>query len=117
MTATNGTDEKDDKKECVEQEPARDPRDEVPLTPPLGTSSRPASPFTANPTVDFDGLSWPSMGTKERLDATPEQSKARLEKLIGAVKTILECVGRDMFFSDILEWAKVEARSGANVSR
>ena len=95
MNTTNGTYEEKNKKESVEQEPARDPRDGVPLTPPLSSNSRPASPFTANPTVDFDGLSWPSMGTKERLDATPEQSKERLEKLTGAVKTILECVGRD----------------------
>ena len=38
---------------------ARDPRDEAPsLTAPIG--SRPASPYTLNPPIDFDGLSWPS---------------------------------------------------------
>ena len=37
-------------------EPPRDPRDEGNITP-----SRPASPFTLNPPIDFDGLSWPSM--------------------------------------------------------
>lgn len=36
-------------------EPPRDPRDEGTITP-----SRPASPFTLNPPIDFDGLSWPS---------------------------------------------------------
>lgn len=37
----------------------RDPRDEAsPPTPP--TTSRSISPYTQNPTVDFDGLSWPS---------------------------------------------------------
>lgn len=38
---------------------ARDPRDEAPsqTTP---TVSRPASPYTLNPPIDFDGLSWPS---------------------------------------------------------
>lgn len=36
---------------------ARDPRDE-----PQSISGR-SSPYTANPTVDFDGLSWPSMQT------------------------------------------------------
>lgn len=40
-------------------EAARDPRDEAP--PPTPTSaSRPASPYTLNPPIDFDGLSWPS---------------------------------------------------------
>lgn len=40
-------------------EPARDPRDEAS---PRGSAntSRPASPYTLNPTIDFDGLSWPS---------------------------------------------------------
>lgn len=42
-------------------EPPRDPRDHTgPLTPPLAVS-RPASPYTLNPPIDFDGLSWPSM--------------------------------------------------------
>jgi GTP cyclohydrolase I len=42
-------------------EPPRDPRDQAaPLTPP-STLSRPASPYTLNPPIDFDGLSWPSM--------------------------------------------------------
>src|SRR5204863_9994730 len=39
-------------------EAARDPRDEAAPTPP--TASRPASPYTLNPPIDFDGLSWPS---------------------------------------------------------
>lgn len=40
-------------------DPARDPRDEAgTLTPPV-TASRPASPYTLAPAVDFDGLSWP----------------------------------------------------------
>ena len=90
----NGVYGKVEEREHIVQEYARDPRDEAPMSPTLSTNSRPASPFTANPTVDFDGLSWPSMGTKERLEATPEEARARLEKLTGAVKTILECVGR-----------------------
>ena len=40
-------------------EAPRDPRDEaLPLTP--ATASRSASPYTLNPPIDFDGLSWPS---------------------------------------------------------
>ena len=74
---------------------ARDRRDEAPLTPPLTTRS--TSPFTQNPTTDFDGLSWPSVGTLSRLRERehPEDAEARLAKLSGAVRTILECIGED----------------------
>ncbi|KAJ5182989.1 GTP cyclohydrolase 1 [Penicillium capsulatum] len=77
------------------ERPPRDPRDEGgPLTPPA-TASRPASPYTLNPPIDFDGLSWPCPGTRERLEATPEENEERIRKLTGAVRTILECVGED----------------------
>ncbi|KAJ5689259.1 GTP cyclohydrolase 1 [Penicillium macrosclerotiorum] len=76
-------------------DPPRDPRDEGgPLTPPA-TASRPASPYTMNPPIDFDGLSWPCPGTRQRLESTPEENEARIQKLAGAVRTILECVGED----------------------
>lgn len=61
---------------------------------PLATS-RAQSPYTQHPTIDFDGLSWPSRGTRERKEATEEQKEERLSKLAGAVRTILECVGED----------------------
>ena len=78
----------------LEKEHARDPRDEAaPETPPI--TSRSTSPFTHRSTVDFDGLSWPSAGTLDRLDSTPEQAVARIEKLTGAIRTVLECVGED----------------------
>ena len=35
------------------------------------------------------------LGTRARLDATPEEAERRRLKLEGAVKTILECVGED----------------------
>jgi GTP cyclohydrolase IA len=35
------------------------------------------------------------LGTRERLEATPEQTQERLVRLSGAVKTILECIGED----------------------
>ncbi|KAK5149356.1 GTP cyclohydrolase 1 [Oleoguttula sp. CCFEE 6159] len=76
-------------------EHARDPRDEAPPPPTPVLTSRSASPYTQNPTIDFDGLSWPSLGTRERLEATPEEAKARLDKLAGAISTILECIGED----------------------
>lgn len=43
-------------------------------------SSRPGSP----PPVDYNSLSWPSVGTKKRLEATPEEKVERLDKLSGA---------------------------------
>ncbi|KAL7270409.1 GTP cyclohydrolase 1 [Rhizina undulata] len=58
-------------------------------------ASRPASPYTLIPPVDYDGLSWPSVGTRARLEATPEQAAARLDKLSGAIRTLLECIGED----------------------
>ncbi|KAJ5573753.1 GTP cyclohydrolase 1 [Penicillium hispanicum] len=76
-------------------DPPRDPRDEGgPLTPPA-TASRPASPYTLNPPIDFDGLSWPCPGTRQRLESTPQENEERIQKLAGAVRTILECVGED----------------------
>jgi len=59
------------------------------------TASRPASPYTLNPPIDYDGLSWPCPGTRTRLEATPEQAEERIKKLAGAVRTIFECIGED----------------------
>lgn len=39
--------------------PARDARDAL-VRPSSTFTSRPASPYTLNPPIDFDGLSWPS---------------------------------------------------------
>ncbi|KAI5297027.1 hypothetical protein KEM55_005248 [Ascosphaera atra] len=36
-----------------------------------------------------------SAGTRERLELTPEQEQERIQKLSGAVRTLLECVGED----------------------
>lgn len=66
---------------------------ESPATP-LKTS-RAHSPYTQQPTIDFDGLSWPSIGTLARKEATEEEKAERLEKLSGAVRTMLECLGED----------------------
>ncbi|KAF2768759.1 GTP cyclohydrolase I [Teratosphaeria nubilosa] len=47
--------------------------------------------------INFEGLSWPSAGTLDRLRERehPEEAEARLQKLSGAVRTILECIGED----------------------
>ncbi len=42
----------------IDEGHARDPRDEA--SPPTPSVTRPSSPFTQHPTIDFDGLSWPS---------------------------------------------------------
>ncbi|KAF5238331.1 hypothetical protein FANTH_10363 [Fusarium anthophilum] len=82
---------------------SRDPRDE-----PLPRMRRAVAPQSVpeeegavvkirspSPVIDFDGLSRPSRGTRERREETEEQQAARLERMSGAVRTILECVGED----------------------
>ncbi|GJE91077.1 GTP cyclohydrolase I [Phanerochaete sordida] len=54
--------------------------------PPAGTDS---------PLPDPNGLGWPAKSTLARLNATPEERAAREEKLAGAVRTLLECIGED----------------------
>ncbi|KAL4789599.1 hypothetical protein BDV19DRAFT_373853 [Aspergillus venezuelensis] len=76
-------------------DPARDPRDEAGTLIPPATVSRPDSPYTLTPAIDFDGLSWPCPGTRARLESTPEENEERIAKLSGAVRTILECLGED----------------------
>ncbi|EGE04083.1 GTP cyclohydrolase I [Trichophyton equinum CBS 127.97] len=73
------------------------------ISPPSTAVSRPGSPYTLNPPIDFDGLSWPSLGTRERLESTPEQTEQRIQKLAGAVRTILECIGEDPEREGLLE--------------
>ncbi|RPB17263.1 GTP cyclohydrolase I, partial [Morchella conica CCBAS932] len=70
------------------------------LTP---VTSRPGSPYMQQPPVDYDGLSWPSVGAKKRLEATPEEKAERLEKLSGAIRTLLECIGEDPTREGLLE--------------
>jgi GTP cyclohydrolase I len=72
------------------------PEQDTPPSPPV--TSRSCSPIiAASNTIDFEGLSWPSMGTLERLQEreSPADAAARLKKLTGAVRTLLECIGED----------------------
>lgn len=48
-----------------------------------------------SPVIDFDGLSRPSLGTRERLEEDDAQKDTRLDRMKGAVRTLLECVGED----------------------
>lgn len=88
--------------------PARDFRDK-PVEPPRKkkkTKSKRTAPTpdeeeetsltrSPSPVIDFDGLSRPSLGTRERLEESEEQKQVRLERMKGAVRTLLECVGED----------------------
>lgn len=75
---------------------------EATATNPTSTSSTGAAAAASgtvtrspSPVIDFDGLSRPSSGTRERLEETKEQADKRLARMCGAVRTILECVGED----------------------
>ncbi|KAI5460112.1 hypothetical protein BGZ63DRAFT_415502 [Mariannaea sp. PMI_226] len=48
-----------------------------------------------SPAIDSDGLSSPATGTRERREENEEQTAMRLEKMRGAVRTLLECIGED----------------------
>ncbi|KAI1305620.1 hypothetical protein F5Y03DRAFT_146920 [Xylaria venustula] len=75
---------------------ARDPRDE-PAKKKKNKKSKAEGTVTRSPSpvIDFDGLSRPSSGTRQRLEESAEEAAARLDRLRGAVRTILECVGED----------------------
>ncbi|KAI1284709.1 GTP cyclohydrolase I [Xylaria sp. FL0933] len=74
---------------------ARDPRDEPKKKKKKKAKSEGTETRSPSPVIDFDGLSRPSSGTRQRLEESAEEAAARLEKLRGAVRTILECVGED----------------------
>ncbi|KAH8908562.1 putative GTP cyclohydrolase I [Coniochaeta sp. PMI_546] len=79
--------------------PARDLRDEPERKSKKKrkTAAIPEGPETRSPSpvIDFDGLSRPSKGTRERLEESPEKAVERLDKMAGAVRTLLECIGED----------------------
>nr|POE87514.1 gtp cyclohydrolase 1 [Quercus suber] len=88
-------DEMADKIDAGKVRIARDERDEA-VTTPL-PANHPESSLTQHPAIDFDGLSWPSVGTLARMQdrESPEDVQKRLKKLSDAVRTILECIGED----------------------
>ncbi|KAJ3163128.1 hypothetical protein HDU86_002297 [Geranomyces michiganensis] len=59
------------------------------------TVDRSASPYRAAEAIDSQGYSWPSIGTKSRKEESEQEREERLEKMAGAIKTLLECVGED----------------------
>ncbi|RYP04772.1 hypothetical protein DL765_010072 [Monosporascus sp. GIB2] len=82
---------------------ARDPRDEPERKKKRKVKDEGAETRSPSPVIDFDGLSRPSRGTRERLEESTEQAAMRLEKMRGAVRTILECVGEDPDREGILD--------------
>ncbi|ODV85966.1 hypothetical protein CANARDRAFT_175713 [[Candida] arabinofermentans NRRL YB-2248] len=79
------------------------------LNTPLNT--RPASPYTLNPPIDSDGLSWPSLGARERLESNPIESAARESRIADAVKTILTELGEDVNREGLMETPERYARA------
>lgn len=43
----------------------------------------------------FETFCFQGTGTRDRLDSTTKETGERIDKLAGAVKTILECIGED----------------------
>lgn len=89
---------------------SRDPRDEplpkkrsstVPVVSEEGAIVKASR--SPSPVIDFDGLSRPSLGTRERREETEEQAAERLDRMKGAVRTLLECVGEDPDREGILD--------------
>ncbi|CCH41662.1 GTP cyclohydrolase 1 [Wickerhamomyces ciferrii] len=79
------------------------------LDSPLDT--RPASPYTLNPPIDSDGLSWPSVGARKRIESNEEESKQREKRISDAVKVILEELGEDTNREGLLETPERYARA------
>ena len=75
-------------------------------------SQSPSSkPYTSNPPVDYDGLSWPSIGARERLESSPEEKAAREQRIAAAVRTLLFELGEDPDRDGLLETPERYARA------
>jgi GTP cyclohydrolase I len=73
--------------------------------------TRPASPYTLNPPIDNDGLSWPSLGARERIDEDDQQLETREQRISDAVKVILKELGEDVDREGLLETPERYARA------
>ncbi|KAJ4422949.1 GTP cyclohydrolase 1 [Gnomoniopsis sp. IMI 355080] len=64
-----------------------------------------SSPITHSPVpvLNLDGLFKASLSSQERMEETKDQSDARLARMCGAIRTILECVGEDADREGLLE--------------
>lgn len=73
--------------------------------------TKPAKKVTLNRLCDTDGLSWPSKGARARLEQTPEQLRAREQRIAAAVKTVLTELGEDVEREGLLETPERYARA------
>lgn len=73
--------------------------------------TRPASPYTLNPPIDSDGLSWPSLGARERIDEDDAQLAGREQRISDAVKIILTELGEDVGREGLVETPERYARA------
>ncbi|SCW02094.1 LAFE_0E14048g1_1 [Lachancea fermentati] len=64
---------------------------------------RPASPYTLNPPVEADGLSWPSLGARARSEENEEETAQRADRIAEAVKVILTELGEDVTREGLLD--------------
>ncbi|KAI9469440.1 GTP cyclohydrolase 1 [Coemansia sp. RSA 1290] len=62
---------------------------------PSGSMRKPSMETKSDSPIDLNGLSWPSIGAEQRRSESAEERAARLDKMAGAVKTLLECIGED----------------------
>lgn len=76
---------------------------------PLNT--RPASPYTLNPPIEADGLSWPTPGSRTRSEETPEETQKRTERIADAVKVILSELGEDVTREGLLDTPRRYAKA------
>jgi len=97
-------------------DPSHDSGGEGDLTTTLAAASLSDTSYILTSPVDLDGLSWPCKlsqnvafeegcpfskpyllgpGTRKQLKMAPEEKEERVQKLAGAVRTILECIGED----------------------
>ncbi|KAI7874194.1 GTP cyclohydrolase I [Lichtheimia hyalospora FSU 10163] len=66
-----------------------------PLTAATRSSSQSSFLSRQDTPVDIDGMSWPSIGSKERRDEKPQDRDERQKRISEAVRTILSCIGED----------------------
>lgn len=64
---------------------------------------RVSSPVVLNPPLDNDGLSWPSIGARQRIEEDTIAAKERENRIADAVKVILSELGEDCDREGLLE--------------
>ncbi|KAF4511296.1 hypothetical protein G6O67_003105 [Ophiocordyceps sinensis] len=74
---------------------ARDPRDQPPTRKRALVAGRGHRVRPPSPVIDDDGLSRPGRGTRDRLQEDAAHTDDRLDRMRGAVRTLLECIGED----------------------